>query len=440
MKLVVGEFLKRLQMMPIGMSSIVSNISWLFADKLIRIFLTLAVSVLLARYLGPEQFGRLSYAQNFVVILAAISGMGLDAIVLRELSRREKESNVILGSAFVLKGIGAGLVFLVLLFYTSFGWGGESKEILLIIMSASLFFQGFGLVDVYFQSLVKSKYIVFFSLVAVLFSSLVKVFLIYFEADLFWFAVSMLLDAILQAIAFLFCYRLVLGKSLFFWVFRLDEAFFLFKDSWSLMLAGLAFVIFYSFDFIIIEAVFGEYEVGVYAAAFRFFVIWHFIPGMVVNSFKPSVVKLLGTPAYQRRTELVTGLLLWFAIGVFFVVWIGGDLFIEFAYGQDYAQAAHLLKIMIFSNIFVFFFSCWNTWHVIEGRSLYVMVSNLLAVIIKLILTYFFLEDFGLQGLVYFGVLGIFLSFIILSLGSKKTLLLAINSLLAPFRFLNVKS
>lgn len=434
------QFLGRLKYMSTGMSGIASNIGWLFADKFIRIFVTLVVSIWVARYLGPEQFGYLSYAQNFVVILAAISGMGLDAIVLRELSRRESESNAILGSAFFLKGVGALLVFAGLVVVLGFGWINENSEALVLIISVGLFFQGFGLIEVYFQSLVKSKYIVYFSLVAVLLSSLLKIIFVCVEVELFWFAVTFLLDGVLHAIALLSCYRLVLGKSFLRWSSRLSEVFRLFKDSWSLMLAGLAFVVFFSLDFLIVEAFFGSYDVGIYAAAFRFCVIWHFVPGVIINSFKPSIIKLMGTPAYQSRIELVTGLLLWLAIIIFFMAFLVADFLIAFTYGAEYVRSADLLRVMIFSNIFVFFFSCWNTWHVIEGRSLYVMFSNLLAVIVKLVLAYFFLDYTGLHGLVYFGVVGMLLSFFILSLGSRRTLVLAMNAFLLPLRYMNVKN
>lgn len=426
--------------MPGGLGEIVSNIGWLFADKFIRIFISLGVSIWVARYLGPEQFGYLSYAQNFVVILAAVAGMGVDAIVLREISRREPESNLILGSALAIKSLCALLVFIGLVLVIGCGGIDESNALIVLVIAVSLFFQGFSLVEVYFQSLVKSKYIVFFSLAAVLLSSFLKIIMVAVEAELFWFAASFLIDGLLNVIALLCCYRFVLGKNIMAWSFRLRESIALLKDSWSLMVGGLAFVVFYSLDFLIIEAVFSGHDVGIYAAAFRFFVIWHFVPGVVINSFKPSVVRLMGTPKYQVRIEMVTGLLLWFSILMFVVVWLGADILIGFAYGADYDQAADILRLMIFANIFVFFFSCWNSWHIIEGRSGYVMVSNLLAVFIKLSLAYLFLEDTGMQGLVYFGVIGMSLSFVILSIGDKKTLILAINSFLLPFRYVNVKS
>ena len=280
---------------------------------------------------------------------------------------------------------------------------------------------------------------VFFGFAAVLLSAVVKVFLILIEADLLWFAVSYFFDIVVHAVSMLVCYRVVTGGSVLAWSPKLGEALSLVKDSWSLMVGGLSFVVFYSFDFLMIQSVFGGYEAGIYAAAFKFCVIWHFVPGVVINSFKPSVVRLVGTPEYQKRIELVTGILLWFSIFVFLAAWVGADILIEVAYGQEYAQAADLLRVMVFSNVFVFFFSCWNSWHIVEGKSRYVMVSNFLATSIKLFLAFFFLEDFGLRGLVVFGILAICLSFFLLSLNDRKTFKLAVRAFLLPFRYAYAK-
>jgi len=40
-----------------GFKKYLSNTSWLFAEKIFRIAIGLFITVWLARYLGPEQFG-----------------------------------------------------------------------------------------------------------------------------------------------------------------------------------------------------------------------------------------------------------------------------------------------------------------------------------------------------------------------------------------------
>ena len=65
------------------------NTSWLFAEKIIRMMVGLFIGIWVARYLGPEQFGLFSYAVSFVGLFTAISTLGLDTIVVRELVKNE---------------------------------------------------------------------------------------------------------------------------------------------------------------------------------------------------------------------------------------------------------------------------------------------------------------------------------------------------------------
>ena len=48
-----------------SLSLIVSNIGWQSLDKIIRMGMGIIVSVWITRYLGPDLFGKLSYALAF---------------------------------------------------------------------------------------------------------------------------------------------------------------------------------------------------------------------------------------------------------------------------------------------------------------------------------------------------------------------------------------
>ena len=49
-----------------GFRKYFANTSWLLGERILRIPLSLLVDIYVARYLGPERFGLLSYALIFV--------------------------------------------------------------------------------------------------------------------------------------------------------------------------------------------------------------------------------------------------------------------------------------------------------------------------------------------------------------------------------------
>ena len=66
-----------------GFMKYFANISWLMAERILRMIVTLFVGVYVARYLGPERFGLLSYANSFVGLFLALATLGIDSIVIR---------------------------------------------------------------------------------------------------------------------------------------------------------------------------------------------------------------------------------------------------------------------------------------------------------------------------------------------------------------------
>ena len=49
-----------------GFRKYFTNTSWLLGERVLRMAVSLFVGIYVARYLGPERFGLLSYALSFV--------------------------------------------------------------------------------------------------------------------------------------------------------------------------------------------------------------------------------------------------------------------------------------------------------------------------------------------------------------------------------------
>jgi O-antigen/teichoic acid export membrane protein len=180
----------------IGFMKYFKNTSWLFGEKIFRMVVGVVVSVWVARYLGPQQFGLFSYAQSFVSLFAALATLGLDGIVVREIVKDESRRDILIGTAFWLKIIGAFLVLLILLIVINFTSNDNNTNILIYIIASATIFQSFNVIDFYFQSKVLSKYVVYANIFSLFISSLLKIFLILQEADLIAFAWVILFDSI----------------------------------------------------------------------------------------------------------------------------------------------------------------------------------------------------------------------------------------------------
>ena len=90
-----------------GFRKYFANTSWLLGERVLRMAFSLFVGIYVARYLGPERFGLLSYALSFVWLFSALASFGLEDILVRELVRRPEQRNNLLGTVFWLKVCGS---------------------------------------------------------------------------------------------------------------------------------------------------------------------------------------------------------------------------------------------------------------------------------------------------------------------------------------------
>jgi len=121
----------------------ISNTGWLFADNILRMGVGLLVTIWVTRYLGPEQFGALSYATAFVLIFSSIAQLGLDGIVVRNIVRTPTSRDEVLGSAFVLKlAGGSASLILTLTAIAVLRPADHLTRLLVTIISIGLVFQG----------------------------------------------------------------------------------------------------------------------------------------------------------------------------------------------------------------------------------------------------------------------------------------------------------
>lgn len=77
------------------------------SDSILRLGIGFIVSVWLARYMGPSNFGAFNYAYAMIAIYSAVASLGMNGVVVRELIRGHIDVPTIMGTSFFLQVIGS---------------------------------------------------------------------------------------------------------------------------------------------------------------------------------------------------------------------------------------------------------------------------------------------------------------------------------------------
>lgn len=334
---------------------ILDNIGWLFFDKILRMGVGLLVGVWMARYLGPEQFGQLSYAIAFVGLFGAIAGMGLNDIVVRDIVRVPVVTHTTLGTSFVLQVFGS--LISVVLIVGVISWLRPDDTLtksMVVIMGLSLVFKSTEVVKYWFESQVQSRYTVWIENGAFIIMAGIKVVMILWQAPLIAFVWTIFAEAILVAVGLLSIYAKS-GGHLTRWQPRIERARTLLKDSWPLVLSSIAIVIYMRIDQVMLGEMLGTETVGIYNAAARLSEVWYFIPMSIVSSVFPAILKAKATSEelYLTRLQKLYDFLSFLSFIVAVIVTIVADRVVLLLYGRDYYEAGAILSVQIWAGIFV---------------------------------------------------------------------------------------
>ena len=263
-----------------GLRKILNNFSWLLAERLLAMVIALFINLYVIRYLGPNLFGQFSYATSYVNLFEAIAKLGLDAIVIRNIVFKESVSNEILGTAFILK-FSASLLTIFLASISILFVNHQSEiQILVWIISLSLIFSAFDVIDFWFQSKVLSGYMSVVRSLQLIISAVLKIIFINLKLSIFAFAWLLLVDGLLKAGGMIYAY---LKNHQKFWNWKINKTQVksLLKDSWPLILSSIMVTLYGRIDQVMLGNMLNSKAVGDYAAAIRLSEIWYFIPVII---------------------------------------------------------------------------------------------------------------------------------------------------------------
>lgn len=351
-----------------GLRKVLDNTAWLMVDRIVRMGLGLLVGVWIARYLGPTQYGILSFAISFVALFGTASTLGLEGILVRHLVTEGAESNEILGTAFVLRLLGGILVPLLTVASIFVMVPNDPITLLLVsLLSVGLIFQAFDTIDVYFQAQVQSKLTVWAKNAAFLLVAGMRIFLIHAKAPLWWFAAAQVTELALGAIGLIAMYRWR-GGRVSMWRARRLRAIELLQQSWPVILTGMAIMIYSRIDMVMLKFMQGDISVGLYATATRISEVWYFVPVAIVSSVSPAIIRAKDNPEiYYERIGKLFSLMSVIALIIGSAIALCSHWIIRVAYTEAFSAAAPVLAVHVWASLFVFLGVAQGPWNISQN-------------------------------------------------------------------------
>ena len=367
---------------------VIGNTGWLIFDRVLRMAVGIYVTVWVARYLGPEQFGLLNYAFALTAIISLLSTLGLEQIIIRDLVKDPSLKNVTLGTSFVLKLSGSFFSIILSILIVSLMRPGEYLTIFIVaIIAVGTLFQSSDVIDLFFKSQVESKYPVLSKSIPFIIINLFKIYLIINNAPLIAFAWAAMAEVAFGALGLIIAYRLT-KNNIKEWKYTYKRAKELLSESWPLLLSGIAVLIYMRIDQIMLGQIVGDTSVGHYSAALKLSEVWYTIPIAIMNSATPIITKSYTTDLnqYYARLQKLFNLMTLIGLSLAIPTTFLAPFIIQVIYGKEYLVSAAILSIHIWTSIFVGWGLLRDMMLVTQGLVKIILVTTVVGAICNVLL------------------------------------------------------
>ena len=385
---------------------IVQNLFWAIMGKFVNLLSGLLVGIIVARYLGPEQYGLMNYVLSYVFLFQTFAIFGLDSIEIREEARHQANFETIIGTAFGIKII-TGVIFMILSIATSYIMEADSyTTILVAIYSFSIVLNSFSVIRNYFTSIVQNEYVVKAEISRCLLSMAIKIVLLLLHLPLIWFIVSYMIDFAFLASGYVMAYHAKIGK-LYNWRFDKKTALFLLKESFPLLLTSTAVIMYQRIDQVMIGQMVDKTAVGYFSVATRFVEVLIYIPMTLAQTIAPVLVRARerSEQEYEKKCQQFMNFSLWLSLSAAFATSLLANPIVGITFGSAYTPAVVVLQIMAFKVASVALSNTAGTMLVCEGLQKYAILRDAFGCIVCIVLNYLLLPHYGIIAAAYVAIL-----------------------------------
>lgn len=354
--------------------------------------------MLTSRYLGPSNYGVISYAASLVSFVTPIMNLGMNNILVQEFVNSPKKNSEILGTSIILNIISAVGCIIGIFSFSGIANSGETETIVVCVLySIVLLFQGIELIQYWFQSKLLSKYPAIISFIVSVVMSIYKVFVLVGEKGIYWFVFSYIIEQACVAVLLLFFYKKMNIEKL---SFSFSLAKILFSKSKYYIVSSMMVTIFAQTDKIMIKLMLGNSEVGFYSVAVTCAGLTTFIFSAIIDSFRPVVFekKQLSDIEFENILTLLYSIIIYLSLFQCIGITLFSRIIVSIIYGSTYLPAVSTLKIIVWYTTFSYLGSLRNIWILAKQQQRHLWKINLSGALLNIFLNYILIPYYGING------------------------------------------
>lgn len=376
----------------------------LLLESIVRMALVAAVSLWIARSLGPSGFGVLNFASALVAVLLSVSTMGMDSTVILRLARENDEGRV-LGSALLIRFL-AAVVCLAL--SVALAWMLRGDDTLAfevcVIAACSIFASVPHVLDYSFKARTDALAPAVARIVGTTLGAAAKVACLLTGLGLLALAATLVLESLVVAagltVAWLLARRRAAAQAA--QPLRADSATVksILRESWPYFVSISATAAYMKIDVVLLGFLETSLQTGIYSLSQKLSEVLYIVPVVLVDSAFPALVRRFdksgkqGDGSGQLLFDLAFGGAL---LATLFAMAVVQPVVIHL-FGASYAPSVDIFYIHAWSSLAVALTYARYRWLAVLGLNSMAPVVTGIGLLMSSVLNVLLISSYGAAG------------------------------------------
>ena len=366
---------------------IFNNVGWVTLSLIVVNICAFVWTISIARYLGVVEYGILSFAISFTVLLGMGTDIGMTTYSTREISADHSKTQKFINNIIPFKIVLSAILFVftwVLL--KLLGYNNLVIEVSLIMSFETILICMLNFIVGVFQANEMQKTNAIVGITTSFLLVFVTLAVIYFDLGLIFIALAYTFAYLFNMVSMYIALRRTFGVPKFEidWPFWLETA----KKSIPFGLSIFFYTIYFSIDVVMIQFLVGDYPTGIYNSAYKIVSVF-----VAFYSIYQAVIFPLMSKLYSEDTNLLKVsfeqsfkysllILLPVCIGVY----LYSPFIINLIYTSEFALASVPMQILIWTVVFMFINGVATSLLNSIGKEISVTKSYIIAAVFNIVL------------------------------------------------------
>ncbi|MFW1808291.1 oligosaccharide flippase family protein [Acinetobacter ursingii] len=381
-------------------SKVFTNSIWMMSEKLISIFGLIFVTSFVAKYIGPENFGKLTFATTVFAIIQTIAMFGSENIIFQKTAKNRAIGEKIISATVAVRNIIyfflAGFLLLSIYYLTDY--------LTFVFSVASFIAVYFALHDVYsiyFNAILQSKINTFCNVIALAISLIVRYVIAKYEYPVEWLCLPIILITLIPFILRWYIYskikistkEILKSKANVYKKYMLSVG-------GKLVLYSLSVAIFTKTSQLFLGMK-SSYELGIYTVAVTLGTSFYFVLTALISSYMTQIYTERDFDKSQNMVAKLNLVVIFISILAFIFFYLFGDYIVDFLYGSKYKDVQNILLLMVVVCLFSGLSTVAEKYLIKFSAFDYLKNKTNILVVFNVIFAFVFIFNFGLYGAVF---------------------------------------